>query len=100
VGASFDAPKRKSGLWKIKMSSGQTKGMPARQQCVDEKTDDVMQKEMGERQKMQCSKNEMRKEKAQRNSDKFIPILLRSWTSAILTTIFLPQPTPAKSFPG
>ena len=60
--ASFDAPKRKSGLWELKMSGGQTKGMPAMQQCVDEKTDDMMQKEMGERQKMQCSKNELRKE--------------------------------------
>lgn len=62
VAASFDAPKRKSGLWEIKMSSGQTKGMPAMQQCIDEKTDDLMQKEMGERQKAQCSKNEVRKE--------------------------------------
>jgi len=32
------------------------------QQCVDEKTDDLMKKEMGENQKTQCSKNEMRKE--------------------------------------
>jgi uncharacterized protein DUF3617 len=32
------------------------------QQCIDEKTDDLMQKEMGEAQKTQCSKNEVRKE--------------------------------------
>ena len=32
------------------------------QQCIDEKTDDLMKKEMGENQKTQCSKNEMRKE--------------------------------------
>jgi len=44
------------------MSGGQAKGMPAIQQCIDEKTDDLMQKEMGERQKSQCSKNELRKE--------------------------------------
>ena len=62
MAASFDAPKRKSGLWEMKMSGGQTKGMPAIQQCIDEKTDDLMQKEMGERQKSQCSKNELRKE--------------------------------------
>lgn len=60
--ASFDAPKRKSGLWEIKMSSGQAKGMPAMQQCVDEKTDDLMKKDMAGSQKMQCSKNDMRKE--------------------------------------
>src|SRR5260370_8738632 len=60
--ASFDAPKRKSGLWELKISSGQTKGSHAMQQCIDEKTDDLMKKEMGENQKTQCSKNEMRKE--------------------------------------
>jgi hypothetical protein len=60
--ASFDAPKRKSGLWEIKISSGQTQGSHAVQQCVDEKTDNLMKKEMGENQKTQCSKNEMRKE--------------------------------------
>jgi len=60
--ASFDAPKRKSGLWEIKISSGQAKGGHAVQQCVDEKTDDLMKKEMGENQRTQCSKNEMRKE--------------------------------------
>jgi hypothetical protein len=60
--ASFDAPKRKSGLWEIQISSGQAKGVHAMQQCIDEKTDDLMKKEMGENQKSQCSKNEMRKE--------------------------------------
>ena len=60
--ASYDPPKRKSGLWEMKMSSGQTKSMHTIQQCVDEKTDDLMRKEMAENQKMQCSKNEMRKE--------------------------------------
>jgi Protein of unknown function (DUF3617) len=60
--ASFDAPKRKSGLWEIKMSGAQSKGMPALQQCIDEKTDDLMTKEMGATQKTQCSKSEMRKE--------------------------------------
>ena len=58
--ASLDAPKRKSGLWEIKMSSGQAKDMPSMQQCVEEKTDDPTK--MAGSQKMQCSKNEMRKE--------------------------------------
>jgi hypothetical protein len=60
--ASFDPPKRKSGLWEINISSGQTKGSHAMQQCIDEKTDDLMKKELTENQKPQCSKNEMRKE--------------------------------------
>ncbi len=60
--ASLDAPKRKSGLWEIKMTGGQTKGMPAMQQCVDEKSDDLMMKDMSAAQKTQCSKNDMRKE--------------------------------------
>lgn len=33
--ASFDPPKRKSGLWEIKVSSDYSKGMPAMQQCID-----------------------------------------------------------------
>jgi uncharacterized protein YoaH (UPF0181 family) len=60
--ASFETPKRKSGLWEIKISSGQAKGSHAMQQCIDEKTDDLMKKGMSENQKPQCSKNEMRKE--------------------------------------
>jgi len=44
--ASFDPPKRKSGLWEIKVSSDYSKGMPAMQQCIDEKTDDLMKNEM------------------------------------------------------
>ena len=60
--ASYDPPKRKSGLWEMKMSGGQMKGVHTIQQCVDEKTDDLMKKDMAENQKMQCSKNGMRKE--------------------------------------
>ena len=63
--ASYDPPKRKSGLWEMKMAGGQMKGTQAIQQCIDEKTDDLTKKEMGE--KTQCSKNEMRKD-----GDKFI----------------------------
>jgi Protein of unknown function (DUF3617) len=60
--ASFDPPKRKSGLWEIKISNSQAAGGNTMQQCVDEKTDDLMKKEMGDNQKTQCSKNEMRRE--------------------------------------
>ena len=60
--ASDNPPRRKSGLWEIKMSGGQIPGMPAIQQCVDEKTDDLMTKDIGQNQKAQCSRNELRKE--------------------------------------
>jgi len=59
--APSDLPKRKSGLWEVKISSGQAKGH-AVQQCIDEKSDDLMKKEMSEKRQMQCSKNDMRRE--------------------------------------
>ena len=60
--ASYDPPKRKSGLWEIKVSSAQAGGAPTMQQCVDQKTDDLMKKDMQGGDKMSCSKNEFRKE--------------------------------------
>lgn len=60
--ASFDPPKRKSGLWEIKIVNAQAKGSHAIQQCIDEKTDDLMKKELSDHRQPQCSKNEMRKE--------------------------------------
>ena len=36
--ASFDPPKRKSGLWEVKISNGYAKGGQTIQECVDEKT--------------------------------------------------------------
>lgn len=62
IAASDNLPRRKSGLWEIKMSTGQAPAMPAIQQCVDEKTDDLTSKGMVDDQKAQCSKNELRKE--------------------------------------
>jgi hypothetical protein len=55
--ASFDPPKRKSGLWEIRVSSDYSKGMPAMQQCIDEKTDDLMTIDMPGGEKLSCSKN-------------------------------------------
>ena len=49
VAASFDPAKRKSGFWEIKMSSHYSRGVPAMQQCSDEKTDDLMKNEMPDR---------------------------------------------------
>lgn len=60
-GAS-DFPKRKSGLWEIKISNSTGKGAQALQQCIDEKTDNLTRSNMTPAQKQSCSKSEMRKE--------------------------------------
>jgi len=60
--ASMDAPKRKSGLWEITVSSAQMKGAHAMQQCIDQKSDDLMKQDRPGMEKMSCSKNEMHKE--------------------------------------
>jgi hypothetical protein len=60
-GAS-DLPKRKSGLWEIKISNPTHKGTQAIQQCIDEKTDDLTKNNMPAMEKQSCSKNEMRRE--------------------------------------
>ncbi len=62
LGASSDVSKRKSGLWEIKMSNPKVKGAQAMQQCIDEKTDDLMKNKMAGTEKQSCSKNEMRRE--------------------------------------
>jgi hypothetical protein len=60
--ASMDAPKRKSGLWEIKVSSAQFKGGHTMQQCVDQKSDDLTSGDKPGREKVSCTKNEVRKE--------------------------------------
>jgi len=60
--ASMDAPKRKSGLWEIKMSGPQMQGGHMMQQCVDQKSDDLTKSDKPGMEKMSCSKNEVRKE--------------------------------------
>jgi len=60
LAAPADVPHRKPGLWEVKM---QVPGMPqpmVSQQCIDEKTDDLMQSQ-GQA-KQQCSKNVMRRD--------------------------------------
>jgi Protein of unknown function (DUF3617) len=58
--ASSEAPKRKSGLWEITVSSPQMPGGHTLRQCVDQNTDDMMRKAQGER--MSCSKNDIHRE--------------------------------------
>ncbi|HEY3305864.1 MAG TPA: DUF3617 family protein [Candidatus Binatia bacterium] len=60
--ASTDAPKRKSGLWEIKVSSPQMQGGHTMQQCVDQKSDDLTSGDKPGMEKMSCTKNEVRKE--------------------------------------
>jgi hypothetical protein len=57
-----DTPSRKPGLWETKM---QMSGMPqpmTSQQCIDEKTDDLMQQRGQNQARQQCSKNSVRRE--------------------------------------
>src|ERR1041384_6140154 len=58
--ASFEPPKRKSGLWETKVSNPQVPRGQIMRQCIDQKTDDMMRKEQESR--MSCSKKDMRRE--------------------------------------
>lgn len=62
--AQADMPKRKPGLWEIKMTSdaGRGGGPMVSQHCIDEKTDDLMQQRAQGMSKPACSKNTVRKE--------------------------------------
>jgi hypothetical protein len=62
LGASSDLPKRRSGLWEIKMSNPGVKDTQEMQQCIDEKTDDLMKNNMAGTEKPSCSKSEVRRE--------------------------------------
>jgi len=55
-----DAPRRKSGLWEISMSSPQMPAPMVSRQCVDEKTDDFARRPSQGRE--QCSKQSVRRE--------------------------------------
>lgn len=62
--AQADMPKRKPGLWEIKMTSdsGRGHGPMVSQHCIDAKTDDLMQQRAKGMGKVECSKNTVRKE--------------------------------------
>ncbi len=83
--APKEMPARKPGLWEIKM---QVPGMPqpmVSQQCIDEKTDDLMQQRGQAQARQQCSKNAMR-----RDGDKVIVESVCGFdkTTATTTAIF------------
>jgi hypothetical protein len=61
--AADDLPKRKSGLWEMKMSmAGMPAGMGAMQTCVDEKTDDITQQQAQAQVKKACSRNDIKRD--------------------------------------
>ena len=62
--AQADMPKRKPGLWEIKMTSdtGHGGGPMVSQHCIDAKTDDLLQQRTQGMGKQECSKNSVRRE--------------------------------------
>ena len=60
VAFAEDAPRRKSGLWEISMSSPQMPGPMVSRQCVDEKTDDMGKRPPRGNEK--CSKQSVKRE--------------------------------------
>jgi hypothetical protein len=80
--ASGDAPRRKSGLWEMKMSGGQMPGGMTIQQCVDQKSDDIskMQEAKGN-----CTKNVVRREGDQVISES---VCKMQGTTATTRTVF------------
>lgn len=78
--ASADMPKRKPGLWEIKVSTGAKAGHTM-QQCIDEKTDDMINSSMGGPTKPDCSKIEMR-----RDGDKWVSEAVCKMGGSTMTT--------------
>jgi len=52
-----DMPKRKSGLWELSMKMDASPALMRMQQCVDEKSDDLMQQQGEQQSQTKCSKN-------------------------------------------
>ncbi len=58
-----DAPKRKSGLWEVTITSPQMGNRAMRiQECVDQKTDDMMEMDESMGEEMKCGKPNVRNE--------------------------------------
>lgn len=56
-----DMPKRKSGLWDLSMQLEASAAPMRMQQCVDEKSDDLMQQQSQQHTQAKCSKNTVEK---------------------------------------
>jgi hypothetical protein len=58
-----DLPKRKVGLWEMKMSmAGMPAGLTNMQTCVDEKSDDLTQTQARATAKKNCSRNDIKRD--------------------------------------
>ena len=57
-----DVPKRKSGLWEIKVQSFRKEGVRTTQMCVDQKTDDAVRQLVEARGHESCKKVTLRRE--------------------------------------
>jgi hypothetical protein len=60
--APTDTPHRKPGLWELRMHSPDMPQPMVMQQCIDEKTDDLMQSWGQKQAKQECSRNTVRRE--------------------------------------
>jgi len=60
--AQADAPKRKPGLWEVKMSMPGGMGPMVSQQCVGEKSDNLMQQRARDMGRQSCSQTTTRRE--------------------------------------
>ncbi len=79
--ASPDMPKRKPGLWETKISQAGSKQGHTMQQCIDEKTDDLIKSSMGGPMKPDCSKIEFRRE-----GDKLVTEAVCKMSGSTMTT--------------
>ena len=60
---AIDLPKRKSGLWDVKITHDGSSGPPqTMQMCIDQKTDDMAQQMGANVAKQACSKQDIRRE--------------------------------------
>ncbi len=62
--AAQDLPKRKPGLWEYRMQSSMAPAPMVSQQCIDARTDDLMQQPAQQGPKPACSKTAVRREGA------------------------------------
>lgn len=60
--AQSDMPNRKPGLWEIKMQTPEMEMPILSQQCIDEKSDNLLQQQGRAQAQQKCDKNTIRKE--------------------------------------
>jgi hypothetical protein len=98
---AIDLPKRKSGLWDVKITHDGSSGPPqTMQMCIDQKTDDMAQQMGANVAKQACSKQDIRREGGKIVGDRYArsaqPPRPATRSSAARST----KPTKAKSVPN